>query len=174
MCVCNVVMTKMMKLILCISGQKQGNVFSGNSPNDEEKSREPSFEGSTEEAFGDEPLDRSMVLAPVRFRRFNLDSHCALRSIQLQVQDLGLGYDSEETVLFKYCYGTCPYTRSNYDLTLTNLLLNGVLRQPASEDIWQKSRCCRPTRLEDAAFLDNSQHWHRLEKLSAAGCGCIG
>lgn len=175
MCVCVFVMAKIVKLFLSLSGQ---NVFSGNSPNDEEQPKDPSAEGTAEGtaegAFGDEPLDHPIASVPVRLRRFILDSHCALRSVQLQVQDLGLGFDSEETVLFKYCHGTCPYARSNYDLTLTNLLLNGVLRQPASEDIWHNSRCCRPTRLEDAAFLDNSQHWHKLEKLSAAGCACIG
>lgn len=173
MCVCNLLITIII-FLLFISGQKQGIVFSSNSPNDNETSRDTSAENNTEEAFGDGPPEESIVLVPVRFRRFNLDSHCGLRAIQLQVQDLGLGYDSDETVLFKYCYGTCPYTHSNYDLTLTNLRLSGVLRQPASEDIWHNTRCCRPTHLEDTAFLDNLQHWHKLEKLSAAGCGCIG
>lgn len=161
-------------MVFSTSGQKQEKVFSGISSKDDNKSKELSAEGNTEEAFGDEPLDRSSVLVPVRFRRFNMDSHCALRSIQLQVQDLGLGFDSDETVLFKYCSGTCLDTRSNYDLTLTNLLQSGLLHQPASEDVWYSGRCCRPTRLEDAAFLDNFQHWHKLEKLSAVGCGCVG
>lgn len=177
MCVCIgiVRIIKIMIFFLSISGQKQGgNVFSGNSSNDGDKPKEPPAEGTAEEAFGDEPLDQSMVPVPVRFRRFTLDSHCALRSVQLQVHDLGLGFDSDETVLFKYCYGTCPDTRSNYDLTLTNLLLSGVLHQAVPEDIWHHGRCCRPTRLEDTAFLDNLQHWHKLEKLSAVGCGCVG
>lgn len=161
-------------MFLSISGQQQENVFSVNSSNDDNKSKEVSAEGNSGEAFGHEPLDQSTVLVPVRFRRFNYDPHCALRSIQLQVQDLGLGFDSDETVLFKYCSGTCLDTRSNYDLTLTNLLLSGLLHQPASEDVWHNGRCCRPTRLEDTAFLDNLQHWHKLEKLSAVGCGCVG
>lgn len=157
-----------------IPGQKQETAFSGNSPNDEGRSKDTSVEESPTEAFGVGPLHNPIVLIPVRLRRFNLDSHCGLRSIQLQVQDLGLGYNSEETILFKYCYGTCPYTRSNYDLTLTNLLLSGVLGQPASGEIWHNSPCCRPTHHEDTAFLDNLHRWHKLEKLSAVGCSCVG
>lgn len=177
MCACVgivVVIKTISEVFLVISGQKPANVFSGNSSNDDDKSKEPSAEVNGEDALGDEPLDQSIVLVPVRFRRFNLDSHCALRSVQLQVQDLGLGFDSDETLLFKYCYGTCPDTRSNYDLTLGNLLLTGVLHHAASDDTWHNGRCCRPTGLEDAAFLDNSQHWHKLEKLSAVGCACVG
>lgn len=161
-------MNQMTNVSLSISGPEEENVFSGT------KSKELSAEGNKEEASRAESLDQSLVLVPVRFRRFDLDSHCALRSIQLQVQDLGLGFHSDETVLFKYCSGTCLDTRSNYDLSLTNLLLSGVLHQPPSEEVWHSGRCCRPTRLEDTAFLDNLQHWHKLEKLSAVGCGCVG
>lgn len=110
---------------------------------------------------------------PVRSRRSTLESQCGLRSVLLQVRDLGLGYDSDETVLFKYCSGTCPHARSNHDLTLTNLLLSGVLPQPAPGEPWHNTPCCRPTHHEDMAFLDNSHRWHKVEKLSAAGCSCV-
>ncbi|XP_034393135.1 LOW QUALITY PROTEIN: artemin [Cyclopterus lumpus] len=111
---------------------------------------------------------------PARSRRSAPDAPCGLRSVLLQVRHLGLGYDSDESVLFKYCGGSCPRVRSNHDLTLTNLLLSGVLPQPAPGELWHNAPCCRPTHHEDMAFLDNSHRWHKVEKLSAAGCGCVG
>ncbi|KAM6942399.1 persephin [Lycodopsis pacificus] len=111
---------------------------------------------------------------PARARRSAPGSQCGLRSVLLQVRNLGLGYDSDETVLFKYCGGTCPHLRSNHDLTLTSLVLSGALPQPAPGELWHGAPCCRPTQHEDMAFLDNSHRWHKVEKLSAAGCSCVG
>ncbi|KAJ4944607.1 hypothetical protein JOQ06_013150 [Pogonophryne albipinna] len=111
-------------------------------------------------------------LVPARSRRSALASPCGLRSVLLQVQHLGLGYDSDETVLFKYCSGTCPHARNNHDLTLSNLLQSGVLPGDVREH--HHAPCCRPTLHEDIAFLDNSHRWHKVEKLSAAGCSCVG
>ncbi|XP_042161429.1 persephin [Oncorhynchus tshawytscha] len=108
---------------------------------------------------------------PIRSRRSS--TQCRLRSILLQVRELGLGYDADETVLFKYCSGDCPRVRSNHDLTLTNLLLRGALPEQNGEP-WQNGPCCRPTHHEDLAFLDNAHRWHKVEKLSAAGCTCVG
>nr|XP_046234627.1 persephin [Scatophagus argus] len=142
------------------------------SPNNDKRSGEPD-DGSAE-ASGVGPSPDPIIPIPVRSRRSTLDSHCGLRSILLQVRDLGLGYDSDETVLFKYCSGTCPRVRSNHDLTLTNLLLSGVLPRPAPGELWHNAPCCRPTHHEDMAFLDNSHRWHKVEKLSAAGCSCVG
>uniref|UniRef100_A0A8C1VYH2 TGF-beta family profile domain-containing protein n=1 Tax=Cyprinus carpio TaxID=7962 RepID=A0A8C1VYH2_CYPCA len=87
------------------------------------------------------------------------ESPCALHSILLQVRDLGLGYDSDETVLFKYCSGTCPRLASNHDLTLTNLLQSGILQYTGH---WHHQPCCRPTHHEDIAFLDNHHRWHKV------------
>ncbi|XP_067272251.1 persephin [Pseudorasbora parva] len=101
----------------------------------------------------------------------SIESQCALHSILLQVRDLGLGYDSDETVLFKYCSGTCPRLASNHDLTLTNLLQSGALQYTGH---WHHQPCCRPTHHEDIAFLDNHHRWHKVEKLSAAACVCMG
>ncbi|TRY97817.1 hypothetical protein DNTS_014953 [Danionella cerebrum] len=99
------------------------------------------------------------------------ESPCAVHSLLLKVRELGLGYDSDETVLFKYCSGTCPRPSSNHDLTLTNLLQSGVLQYTGQ---WHHEPCCRPTRHEDIAFLDNNHRWHKVEKLSAAACVCMG
>ncbi|XP_029356789.1 persephin [Echeneis naucrates] len=129
---------------------------------------------SQTEASGVEPAPHPIVPIPARSRRSTSDTQCGLRSILLQVQDLGLGYDSDESILFKYCSGTCPRVLSNHDLTLTNLLHSGVLPHPAPGELWHNAPCCRPTHHEDMAFLDNSHRWHRVEKLSAAGCSCVG
>ncbi|CAJ1052904.1 persephin [Xyrichtys novacula] len=142
----------------------------GTSANAEKTSTDPAAEDGQTEASGAEPSPPRMI----RSRRSTFDSQCGLRSILLQVRDLGLGYDSDETVLFKYCSGTCPHARSNHDLTLTNLLLSGMLPQPAPGELWHNAPCCRPTHHEDMAFLDNSHRWHKVEKLSAAGCSCVG
>ncbi|XP_064181206.1 artemin [Anguilla rostrata] len=99
---------------------------------------------------------------------------CGLRTLLLQVRELGLGYESDEAVLFKYCSGACPWVRSNHDLTLTNLLQRGALPPPPPGESWLSTPCCRPTHHEDLAFLDDTHHWHKVEKLSAAGCSCVG
>nr|XP_014342913.1 PREDICTED: persephin [Latimeria chalumnae] len=91
----------------------------------------------------------------------------------LRVKDLGLGYDSEEMVLFKYCSGSCPTARTNHDLTLSVLLQRSEIPVLAEEKIFSDP-CCRPTQYEDVAFLDDSHRWHKVEKLSAAACSCVG
>ncbi|XP_042247404.1 persephin [Thunnus albacares] len=144
------------------------------SPSEDNKSRDPAEEDGQTETSGVGPSPDPIVPIPVRSRRSTHDSQCGLHSILLQVRDLGLGYDSDESVLFKYCSGTCPRVRSNHDLTLTNLQLSGVLPQPAPGELWHNAPCCRPSHHEDMAFLDNSHRWHKVEKLSAAGCSCVG
>ncbi|XP_062244403.1 persephin isoform X1 [Platichthys flesus] len=144
------------------------------SPDADRGSGYPDEEDRQAEASGVQPSPSPIIPMPVRSRRSTLDPQCGLRSILLQVRDLGLGYDSDETVLFKYCSGTCPRVRSNHDLTLTSLLLSGVLPHPAPGEQWHNTPCCRPTHHEDMAFLDNSHRWHKVEKLSAAGCSCVG
>ncbi|XP_061602332.1 persephin [Cololabis saira] len=157
-------------------GQKQetASTQTQTSPGEEERSMYSSVEDGQTEASGVGPSSDPIMQIPARARRSALDSHCELRSILLQVRDLGLGYDSDETILFKYCSGTCPHARSNHDLTLHNLLLSGVLPHASSGELWHNVPCCRPTHHEDMAFLDNSHRWHKVEKLSAAGCSCVG
>ncbi|XP_035260145.1 artemin [Anguilla anguilla] len=126
----------------------------------------PEEDGAAE---GEEPGQRWAV----RMRR-GAEPPCGLRTLLLQVRELGLGYESDEAVLFKYCSGACPWVRSNHDLTLTNLLQRGALPPPPPGESWLSTPCCRPTHHEDLAFLDDTHHWHKVEKLSAAGCSCVG
>ncbi|KAM4594278.1 persephin [Fundulus diaphanus] len=141
-------------------------------PDEGRRSRHLIVEEVQTEASGAETSPVYVAPNPVRTRRSTPNSQCGLRSILLQVRDLGLGYDSDETVLFKYCGGTCPRARSNHDLTLSNLLLSGLLPHPTPGEPWHNAPCCRPTHHEDMAFLDNSHRWHKVEKLCAAGCSC--
>ncbi|XP_067877435.1 artemin [Heterodontus francisci] len=101
------------------------------------------------------------------------ERNCRLRALQLRVQDLGLGYQSDEIVLFKYCSGSCPLARTNHDLTLSLLLRKTSLLNLSQEKI-VSDPCCRPTQFKDVTFLDINNHWHTVEKLSASECSCIG
>ncbi|XP_059500089.1 artemin-like [Stegostoma tigrinum] len=100
------------------------------------------------------------------------DRNCRLRAIQLRVQDLGLGYQSDEIVLFKYCSGNCPLARTNHDLTLSLLLRKTGLLNTSQKIV--SDPCCRPTQFKDVTFLDINNRWHTVEKLSASECSCIG
>ncbi|XP_072804314.1 persephin [Vicugna pacos] len=93
-------------------------------------------------------------------------SPCQLWSLSLPVAELGLGYTSEETVIFRYCAGSCPHgARTQHGLTLAWLRSQGRAHG---------GPCCRPTRYADVAFLDDHHRWQRLPQLSAAACGCGG
>uniref|UniRef100_H3BAE6 Artemin n=1 Tax=Latimeria chalumnae TaxID=7897 RepID=H3BAE6_LATCH len=105
-----------------------------------------------------------------RPQRYNDSRGCRLRTLRVKVHDLGLGYNSDEIVLFKYCSGACQRSRTNYDLTLTSLLKYKVI--PHGEKV-SGHPCCRPTRYEPVSFMDNQNTWQTVEKLSAAECSCI-
>ncbi|XP_006869079.1 PREDICTED: persephin [Chrysochloris asiatica] len=91
-------------------------------------------------------------------------SPCQLRSLTLPVAELGLGYVSEERVVFRYCAGSCPHgAHTQHGLTLARLRSQGHVHG---------GPCCRPTRYTDVVFLDDRNHWQRLVQLSAAACGC--
>uniref|UniRef100_A0A672PEB4 Artemin a n=1 Tax=Sinocyclocheilus grahami TaxID=75366 RepID=A0A672PEB4_SINGR len=91
---------------------------------------------------------------------------CRLERKEMKVRDLGLGYDSDEIVLFKYCVGTCMSARKNYDLALKVLTDNGSVsgRKVSTHP------CCRPTRFETVSFMDAQTSWQTIKWLSAANC----
>ncbi|XP_033927986.1 persephin [Melopsittacus undulatus] len=91
-------------------------------------------------------------------------AHCALRSLRVRVRDLGLGYPSDETIEFRYCGGGCAAAPPSNHVMALSRVAPAALGAP----------CCRPARLEDAAFLDERMRWHRLRQVSAAGCRCVG
>ncbi|XP_060685578.1 glial cell line-derived neurotrophic factor-like [Hemiscyllium ocellatum] len=100
-------------------------------------------------------------------------SECHINTLKLKVEDLGLGYKSEEIVDFKYCSGNCPRYESNYDLTLSKMLnKNGILSN--TDEIVINHPCCRPSKYTDIAFLDLQNQWQIITNVSAVECMCQG
>ncbi|KAM9848938.1 uncharacterized protein artn [Aulostomus maculatus] len=95
---------------------------------------------------------------------------CHMEKKEMRVRDLGLGYDSDEIVLFKYCVGTCHSSRKNYDLALKALMDKGSI----SGKKVSSHPCCRPTRYETVSFMDTQTIWQTIKWLSAANCSCVG
>ncbi|XP_050995625.1 persephin [Acomys russatus] len=91
---------------------------------------------------------------------------CQLWSLTLPVAELGLGYASEEKVIFRYCAGSCPReARTQHSLVLARLRGQGRAHGRP---------CCQATSYADVTFLDDRHRWQRLPQLSAAACGCGG
>uniref|UniRef100_A0A4W4EKT7 TGF-beta family profile domain-containing protein n=1 Tax=Electrophorus electricus TaxID=8005 RepID=A0A4W4EKT7_ELEEL len=103
-------------------------------------------------------------------KRHRGDGDCRLEKKQLRVRDLGLGYDSDEIVLFKYCAGACASSRTNYDLALRVLEAGGGV---GGREV-STGPCCRPTRFETVSFMDARASWQTIRWLSAANCSCVG
>ncbi|XP_036412240.1 neurturin [Colossoma macropomum] len=107
---------------------------------------------------------------------------CKLHQKQLRVSDLGLGYDSNEIVLFRYCSGKCTSRRRNYDMVLEHMRLNEPQNQKgkarstesAKRDRARYSPCCRPTKYEeDMVFFDNNERFSIIQNVSASECRCV-
>ncbi|XP_026200571.1 neurturin [Anabas testudineus] len=102
-------------------------------------------------------------------KRIKSSRDCRLEKKEMRVRDLGLGYDSDEIVLFKYCVGTCHSFRKNYDLALKALMDNGSI---PGKNV-SSHPCCRPTRYETVSFMDTQTSWQTIKWLSAANCSCV-
>ncbi|XP_020638895.3 artemin isoform X1 [Pogona vitticeps] len=99
--------------------------------------------------------------------------NCRLHSLMVKVRDLGLGFESDEIVKFKYCSGSCQHARTNYDLTLSSLLQKHAI-VPGPHDRPSSHPCCRPTKYEDFSFMDVRHAWKTVSQILAAECGCVG
>ncbi|XP_077372366.1 uncharacterized protein artnb [Festucalex cinctus] len=98
---------------------------------------------------------------------------CRVEKREMKVRDLGLGFDSDEIVLFKFCVGSCQSSRTNYDLALKALLRNGSLPRRTARKV-SNHPCCRPDRYEPVSFMDAQTTWRTIQSLSAASCICMG
>ncbi|XP_057189536.1 glial cell line-derived neurotrophic factor [Triplophysa rosa] len=98
---------------------------------------------------------------------------CRVEKREMRVRDLGMGFDSDEIVLFKFCVGSCQRSRGNYDLALRALLANGSLPKRTARKI-SAHPCCRPTAYEPVSFMDATTTWRTIKSLSAADCECVG
>ncbi|KAL4608295.1 neurturin-like [Arapaima gigas] len=124
--------------------------------------------------FGRSPSSSTPLSSSRKNRRKSKGSRdCRMERKQMRVRDLGLGFDSDEIVLFKYCAGTCRNSRLNYDLALKTLMDNGTISKQASKKV-STHPCCRPTRYETVSFMDAQTTWRTIESLSAASCSCVG
>ncbi|NXO24619.1 NRTN protein, partial [Cisticola juncidis] len=95
---------------------------------------------------------------------------CELRQLQVSVSDLGLGYQSDETVLFRYCSGTCEAAARSYDLSLKSMRSRRKIRK---EKVRARP-CCRPLSYDDdVSFLDAYNRYYTVNELSAKECGCV-
>ncbi|XP_035634522.1 neurturin-like isoform X2 [Oncorhynchus keta] len=91
---------------------------------------------------------------------------CSLREVEVTVSELGLGYHSDETLLFRYCSGNCKASRRNYDVILKKWTRKGISKR-------ERSPCCRPKEYDDISFLDNNNRYKTLHNFSALACGCV-
>lgn len=98
---------------------------------------------------------------------------CRVEKREMKVRDLGLGFDSDEIVLFKFCVGSCQSSRTNYDLALKALLKNGSLPRRTARKV-SSHPCCRPNQYEPVSFMDAQTTWRTIQSLSAASCMCMG
>ncbi|XP_077478057.1 glial cell line-derived neurotrophic factor isoform X2 [Stigmatopora argus] len=94
---------------------------------------------------------------------------CLLKEVHLNVTDLGLGYQTKEELIFRYCSGPCAEAETNYDKILSNLSQGNKLDRDAPS-----RTCCRPVAFDDdLSFLDDNVVYHTLKKHSAKKCACV-
>ncbi|KAL1023081.1 hypothetical protein UPYG_G00036190 [Umbra pygmaea] len=91
---------------------------------------------------------------------------CSLRRVEVTISELGLGYESDESLIFKYCSGNCKNSNRNYDLILKQWTRKGISKR-------ERGPCCRPTKYDKISFLDNSNKYKSLDEFSALGCHCV-
>ncbi|KAM4615739.1 glial cell line-derived neurotrophic factor-like [Polymixia lowei] len=95
---------------------------------------------------------------------------CMLKQLHLNVSDLGLGYQSGEEMIFRYCSGPCRKSETNYDKIVNNLAHS---RKFLPKDT-PPHACCRPIAFDDdLSFLDDNLIYHTMRKHSARKCGCV-
>ncbi|XP_068427715.1 neurturin-like [Clinocottus analis] len=108
-----------------------------------------------------------------RTKRARRPKPCSLRELELTVSELGLGYESDETVLLRYCSGKCTAHRHNYDITMEHMMRTGFKKKGRKDKVSNKP-CCRPVAFEkDFSFLDNRSRYHTIQNVSAKNCGCV-
>lgn len=107
-----------------------------------------------------------------RTKRARKPRPCDLRKLVLKVSELGLGYESDEEMVLKYCSGRCTAHRQNYDLTMRHMVQTAF--HDRRRDKVSSGPCCRPTAFEEAlTFLDNRSRYHIIQNVSAKNCGCV-
>lgn len=94
---------------------------------------------------------------------------CKLAEIFVSLNDLGMPYDTQEKVVFRYCTGSCKTATHQYDFNLKNLVRNKKLKK---KDV--RLPCCRPSAMEPISFYeDGGGDFRVLENFSAKLCECL-
>ncbi|XP_056149739.1 neurturin [Lampris incognitus] len=108
-----------------------------------------------------------------RTKRARRPKSCSLRELELTVSELGLGYESDEILLFRYCSGKCDSHRHNYDITMRHMKQTAFGKRNRNDKV-SNGPCCRPTKYEeDISFLDNQSRYHTIQNVSAQECRCV-
>ncbi|KFP14196.1 Neurturin [Egretta garzetta] len=119
---------------------------------------------------GKKPDAARRVYSPRRKRARARHKPCALKELEVSVSELGLGYESDETVLFRYCSGTCEAAVRSYDLSLKSMRS----RRRIKKEKVRARPCCRPLAYDDdVSFLDAYNRYYTVNELSAKECGCV-
>lgn len=124
-------------------------------------------------ALLDRKRRRSRLDQSRRTKRARRPKPCSVRELKLTVSELGLGYESNETMLLRYCSGKCTAHRSNYDITMEHMMRTGFKKKGRKDKV-SNGPCCRPTAFEeDFSFLDDNYKYRTIQNLSAKNCGCV-
>ncbi|KAK7945241.1 hypothetical protein WMY93_000969 [Mugilogobius chulae] len=124
-------------------------------------------------ALLDRKRRRSRLDQSRRTKRARRPKPCSVRELKLTVSELGLGYESNETMLLRYCSGKCTGHRSNYDITMEHMMRTGFKKKGRKDKV-SNGPCCRPTAFEeDFSFLDDNYKYRTIQNLSAKNCGCV-
>uniref|UniRef100_A0A3Q4HHG6 TGF-beta family profile domain-containing protein n=1 Tax=Neolamprologus brichardi TaxID=32507 RepID=A0A3Q4HHG6_NEOBR len=110
-----------------------------------------------------------------RTKRARKRKLCSVRQLEVKVNELGLEYKSEETVLLRYCSGKCDKHRENYDMVMKHMMTVGF-REKGRKDKVSIQPCCRPTAFENFTVLDTTVHpsrYRNIHNVSAKNCGCV-
>uniref|UniRef100_A0A8C6UNI8 Neurturin n=1 Tax=Neogobius melanostomus TaxID=47308 RepID=A0A8C6UNI8_9GOBI len=125
-------------------------------------------------ALLDRKRRRSRLDQSRRTKRARRPKPCSVRELKLTVSELGLGYESNETMLLRYCSGKCTAHRNNYDMTMEHMMRTGFKKKGRRDKV-SNGPCCRPTAFEeDFSFLDDNYKYRTIQNLSAKNCGSGG
>ncbi|XP_047224375.1 neurturin-like [Girardinichthys multiradiatus] len=107
-----------------------------------------------------------------RTKRAQKSRPCSLRKLVLTVNELGLGFESDETIQLQYCSGQCDKERQNYDFVMKHMVEKGYIGKGRKNKV-SKEPCCRPTKFEKSiVYYGNGTH-NEIPNVSAKRCGCV-
>ncbi|XP_007563827.1 neurturin-like [Poecilia formosa] len=117
--------------------------------------------------------DQSLGMTQTRrTKRAHKSRPCSLRKLELTVTELGLGFESDETIQLQYCSGQCDKKKLNYDLVMKHMVEKGILGRGRKNRV-SKEPCCRPTKFEKSlGYYGNKTH-NIISNVSAKSCGCV-